>query len=283
MMRSTGSITVAFGLVSIPVKLYAATSQADAIKFCLLDKQGGRVEQQYVNEAGEAVAYSDMLRGYEFAAGQFVTFTPDELKAMKEAGTKTAEVVEFVPADSIDPIYFGKPYFLAPDKVGATAYTLFAEALRASGRVAIAKWAANGKQKVVMIRATDAGLVMQLLMFADEVRSMSELAIPRVDVKPAELALAKQLIDALSTEAFDPSTVTDVVGQRIREAVQKKVEGHEFTIAEAPSGAQVIDLQAALLASVQKRVARDAKAAPVASVASAAPAPARKRAVRKSA
>jgi DNA end-binding protein Ku len=278
MMRSTGSITVAFGLVSIPVKLYAATSQADAIKFCLLDKSGARVKQQYVNDAGEVVAYSDMLRGYEFAAGQFVTFTADELKAMKEAGSKTAEVVEFVPADSIDPIYFDKPYFLAPDKVGATAYALFAEALRTSGRVAIAKWAANGKQKVVMIRATDAGLVMQLLMFADEVRSMSELAIPRIDVKPAELTLAKQLIDALSTEAFDPSTITDVVGQRIREAVQKKVEGHEFTIAEAPTGGQVIDLQAALLASVKRRAERDAPSA----AAESAPAPARKRA-RKSA
>jgi DNA end-binding protein Ku len=273
MMRSIGSITVAFGLVSIPVKLYAATSVAEAIKFCLLDKNGGRVKQQYVNAAGEVVAYSDMLRGYEFATDQFVTFTQDELKAMKEAGTKTAEVVEFVPADSVDPIYFDKPYFLAPDKVGANAYALFADALRASDRVAIAKWAANGKQKVVMIRATDAGLVMHLLMFADEVRSMSELAIPAAPVKPAELELAKQLVDALASDSFDPSSYTDVVGERIREAVQKKVEGHEFKIADAPlAGAQVIDLQAALLASVRRRTEAPAKVA----------APARKRA-RKSA
>jgi DNA end-binding protein Ku len=206
-----------------------------------------------------------MVKGYEFAKDQYVVFTAEELKALEETGTHMAEITEFVPVESVDPVYFDKAYYLAPDKGGAKPYALLAKALRESQRCALGRWAARGKQYIVMIRAIEDGLVMQQLLYAGEVRSMKEIEIPPTEVKDNELKLAKQLIEAQSVETFDPSQYTDTVGTRIEAAIQKKIEGQEIAMSEAPQpGAQVIDLMEALRASLERKGAKGgaAKAAP---------------------
>jgi DNA end-binding protein Ku len=260
--RSIASLTVSFGLVSIPVKLFTATEASRAISFNLLHKTcGSRLKQQYTCIKEEVpVAREDMVKGYEFAKDQYVIFSPEELKAMEEAGTHMAEITEFVPIEAIDPVYFDKAYYLAPDKGGAKPFALLASALRESKRCALGRWAARGKQYIVMIRPVDDGLVMQQLLYAGEVRSIKDLEIPKTEVKDAELKLAKQLIEAQASDKFDPSAYTDTVAARIEAAVQKKVEGQEITMAEAPEGgAQVIDLMEALRASLEKKAAAPAR------------------------
>jgi DNA end-binding protein Ku len=261
--RSIASLTISFGLVSIPVKLFSATEASKAISFNLLHKGcGSRLKQQYLCLKEEIpVAREDMVKGYEFAKDQYVIFTPEELKAMEEAGTHMAEITEFVPIDSIDPVYFDKAYYLGPDKGGAKPYALLAKALRESERCALGRWAARGKQYIVMIRPVEDGLVMQQLLYADEVRSIKDIEIPPTDVKDAELKLAKQLIDAQASDTFDPGAYTDEVRARVEAAVQKKVEGQEITMLDAPeAGAQVIDLMEALRASLERKAAPPSKA-----------------------
>jgi DNA end-binding protein Ku len=262
--RSIASLTVSFGLVSIPVKLFSATEASRAISFNLLHKTcGSRLKQQYFCVKEEVpVGREDMAKGYEFSKDQYVMFTPEELKALEEAGTHTADIAEFVPLDSVDPVYFDKAYYLAPDKGGAKPYALLARALRESKRCALGRWAARGKQYIVMIRAVEDGLVMQQLLYAGEVRSMKDIEIPKTEVRDAELKLAQQLIDQQAVDKFDPSAYTDEVRGRVEAAIQKKVEGQEITMTEAPEqGAQVIDLMDALRASLEKKPAKRAQAA----------------------
>ena len=261
--RSIASLTVSFGLVSIPVKLFSATEASRAISFNLLHKAcGSRLKQQYLCIKEEVpVAREDMVKGYEFAKDQYVIFSPEELKALEEAGTHMAEITEFVPIDAVDPVYFDKAYYLGPDKGGAKPFALLASALRESKRCALGRWAARGKQYIVMIRPVEDGLVMQQLLYAGEVRSIKDLEIPKTEVKDAELKLAKQLIEQQASDTFDPTAYTNEVAARIEAAVQKKVEGEEITLAEAPEGgAQVIDLMEALRASLEKKAPARAKA-----------------------
>jgi len=263
--RSIASLTVSFGLVSIPVKLFSATEATKAISFNLLHKGcGSRLKQQYFCVKEEVpVAREDMVKGYEFAKDQYVLFSPEELKALEEAGTGMAEITEFVPLETVDPVYYDKPYYLAPDKAGAKPYALLAKALRDSKRCALGRWAARGKQYIVMIRAVEHGLVMQQLMYAGEVRPFNEIEIPPTEVKDAELKLARQLIDAQTSKAFDPTEYTDTVAERVHKAIEGKVAGHEITMTEAPeTGAQVIDLMEALRASLEKKGAKPGAATP---------------------
>ena len=271
--RSIASLTVSFGLVSIPVKLYSATETSKAISFNMLHKAcGSRLRQQYICQKEEIpVGREDIVKGYEFAKDQYVMFTPEELKAMEEAGTHTADITEFVPIESVDPVFFDKAYYLAPDKGGAKPYALLARALRESKRCALGRWAARGKQYIVVIRPADDGLVMQQLLYAAEVRSIKDIDIPKTEVRDAELKLAQQLIEQQAADRFDPSAYKDEVRERIEAAVQKKVEGQEITMAEEPQpGAQVIDLMEALRASLDKKPAK--RAAPAAAPQASKPA-----------
>lgn len=261
--RSIATLTVSFGLVSIPVRLFSATEASKAISFNLLHKTcGSRLKQQYVCIKEEVIVpREEMVKGYEFSKDQYVIFEPSELKAMEEAGTHMAEITEFVPLSSVDPVYFDKAYYLAPDKGGAKPYALLTQALIESGRCALGRWAARGKQYIVMIRAVKEGLVMQQLLYAGEVRSIKEIEIPETAVKPAELKLAEQLIAAQSSDTFDPSAYTDQVSTRIEAAIQKKVEGQEITMTDQPEvGAQVIDLMEALRASLERKNVAPSKA-----------------------
>jgi DNA end-binding protein Ku len=269
--RPIATLTVSFGLVSIPVKLFSATEASRAISFNLLHKAcGSRLKQQYTCVKEDVIVpREDMVKGYEFEKDQYVQFTPEELKLLEEAGTHTADIAEFVPIEAIDPVYFDKAYYLAPDKGGAKPYALLAKALRESKRCALGRWAARGKQYIVMIRPVangkEDGLVMQQLLYAGEVRSIKELEIPETEVKDVELKLAQQLIEQQATDKFDPTTYTDEVRARVEAAVQKKVEGQEITMVDAPEGgAEVIDLMEALRASLDKKKApAPAKAAEV--------------------
>src|SRR3954467_12677028 len=264
--RSIASLTVSFGLVSIPVKLFSATEASRAISFNLLHKGcGSRLKQQYFCVKEEVpVARDDMAKGYEFAKDQYVMFTPEELKALEEAGTHSADITEFVPLKSVDPVYFDKAYYLGPDKGGAKPYALLARALRETGRCALGRWAARGKQYIVLIRPVEdlvEGLVMQQLLYAGEVRALRDVDIPKTEVKPAELKLAQQLIEQQSSDKFDPAAYKDEVRERIEAAVQKKVEGQEIKVVDAPeTGGQVIDLMEALRASLEKKPAKRAEA-----------------------
>ena len=263
--RSIGSLTVSFGLVAIPVKLYSATEASRQISFNLLHKTcGSRLRQQYFCIKEDVpVARDEMVKGFEFAKDQYVQFTPEEMKAMEEAGTHAADITEFVPIEAIDPVYFDKAYYLAPDKGGAKPYALFTQALRESSRCAIGRWAARGKQYIVMIRPVEDALIMQQLLYADEVRSIKELDIAKFEVKQTELKLAHKLIEQQSSDSFDPTAYKDEVRERIEAEVQKKVEGQEITMADAPEGgAQVIDLMEALRASLEKKGAAPSKARP---------------------
>jgi DNA end-binding protein Ku len=225
-----------------------------------------------------------------------VLFTAEELKALEESSTHAIEIVAFIPEKAVDPIYYDKAYLLAPDKRGGKPYALLMEAMRKSGRCALAKWAWKAKQYVVQVRAVEDGLVLQQLLYADEVRSLKDLNIEPVSVTAPELQLALQLIDQISEEGYDPSQYVDEEKQRILAAIDEKIAGKQVVASahnEEPSSAQVIDLMDALRASLGKKPAAAQPAQPAEAVKErkgakraakveeaevAAPAPARSRA-----
>ena len=252
--HSIGSATVSFGLVSVPVQLFAAGESKATISFNWLHKKdGARLKQQYVcAKDGEKVERDEMIKGYEFAKGQYVTFTPDELKALEERATGAIDIVEFLPAEKVDRIYLDRTYFLGPDKGGERAYKLLAEALEKTKRVAIGQYAARGKQYLIMVRPMDGGLAMEQLRYADEIRTIAEVPIPKTEVKKPELDLAIKLIDQAATEEFQPEKYKDNVRERMQEQIERKVEGKQITEEpeEAPK-ARVLDLMQALKQSLE--------------------------------
>lgn len=287
--RSIASLSISFGLVSIPVKVYSATETKSAVSFNLLHKGcGSRLRQQYVCLKEDVVVdRADMVKGYEFEKDRYVTFTPDELKALEDAAEQTIDIVSFMPVGAIDPIYFDKAYYLGPDKRGAKPYNLLAEAMRETGTCALAKWAWKGKQYMVQIRVGDDGLILQQLLYADEVRDMADLHVERADVQPAELKLAQQLIEQNSVDGYDAGAYTDEEKQRILEQIDKKIAGKKITIAaETPpsTGGEVIDLMEALRKSIGANKRQPAaKSAGKAAAKVAAEPPARKTARRAAA
>lgn len=257
--RSIASLTLSFGLVSIPVKLYSATESSASVRFNLLAKDGSRVKQQYVSERDQAVVpRSEMVKGYEFEKDRFVLFTPDELKALEEGSSHSIDIVSFIPEKAVDPIFYDKAYFLAPDKRGGKPYALLMEAMKKSGRCALAKWSWKSKQYVVQVRAVEDGLVLQQLLYADEVRSLNELDIEPVSISSSELQLALQLIEQISEDTYDPGQFEDEEKKRVLAAIDEKISGKQIVASahnEAPGTGQVIDLMDALRASIGRKPA----------------------------
>jgi len=254
--RPIASGTVSFGLVSIPVKLYSAGESKAAISFNLLHaKCKSRLKQQYIcaTDNGEIVPRDQMVKGYEFAKDQYVVFTEEELKAMAEDAQRAIEITEFVPASTVDPVFFDGAYYLGPDKGGDKAYHLLEKAMLETGRSALAKWAARGKQYLVLIRAVKGGLVMQQLLYADEVRPIAEVPLGDADIKESELKLAVQLVQQIAADEFHPENYEDEVKKRYQEAIQKKIEGQEVSAAPEQPKAQIIDLMEALKASLASK------------------------------
>ena len=251
--RAISSGTIAFGLVSIPVKLFPSVSPSDAIHFNNLHKDcGTRLKYQFHCPKHEVmVGRDDMIKGYEFAKGQFVTFSEAELDTVWEQATGAIDIVEFVPVGEVDPIYYDKAYYMAPEAGAARAYQLLAAALRATGLCALAKYAARGKQYLVMIRPVKLGLIMQQLHYPAEVRPMDEVGVDVADVRDGELDLAIALIEQSRTRTFRPEQYSDEVRARIEALIQRKVDGEDITRTPMASPrAQVIDLMTALKQSL---------------------------------
>src|SRR3954470_793802 len=256
--RSIASLTISFGLVAIPVKLYSATISSERISFNLLrQKDGSRVKQQYVAvNDGALVERSEMTKGYEFAKGQYVMFSPEELKALEDTTTHTIDITQFVPLESVDPVYFDGTYYLAPDKGGAKPYSLLATALKKAKQCAIGRWISRGKEHIVILRPMDDGLAMHQLHFKAEVRSIKDLGVEAAPVSDAELKLANQLIEQLAAKRFDPNEYVDEHRGRVEAAIQRKVEGKEVSFAEPPTvegASNVVDLMEVLKASLNSR------------------------------
>jgi DNA end-binding protein Ku len=252
-------LTVSFGLVAIPVKLYSATVSSERLSFNLLrQKDGSRVKQQYVAvNDGKIVERSEMVKGYEFAKDQYVMFSPEELKALEDETSHSIDIGQFVPLESVDPLYFDGTYYLAPDKGAAKPYTLLATALRKAKQCAVGRWISRGKEHIVVIRPIEDGLAMHQLHFKAEVRDLKDLGIEPAAVSEPELKLAQQLIDHLAAKRFDPNEYADEHRARVQAAIQKKVDGKEVSLAEAPvaikGGGNVINLMDALRASIDAR------------------------------
>ena len=253
--RPIGSATISFGLVSVPVKLYSSAESAASVSFNMVHKAcGTRLKQQYICPKDNLVVEKDdIAKGYEFSKGQFVLFSPEELKALEEKATNSIDIAEFVPLAEVDRIYLEKVYYLGPDKGGDRAYRLLAEALKETGRAALGQYAARGQQHLVLVRPMDGVLVMEQLHYADELRPATEVPLGEGEVKPTELALAKQLIDQTATDEFHPERYGDQVRGRVLSAIQQKVEGQEITAEPvAETGGKIIDLMEALKASLAR-------------------------------
>ncbi len=270
--RPIASATISFGLVSIPVKLYSAGNASSGIHFNLVHRDcGSRLKQQYTcAKDGKIVPRDAMAKGYEFTKGQFVLFSDEEIKALQEKATQTVDITEFVPISKIDSIYFDKCYYLGPDKGGDRAFALLAKALDKSGRAALAKYAARGKQYLVMVRPHGNALLMQQLYYNDEIRPVSEVPVGETSTSAQELKLALQIIKQGMTDRFRPDQYTDEVRQRMLAAIEEKIEGKEITAAPEEPQARVIDLMQALKSSLGKGARKPAKQAPSRAAAGAA-------------
>jgi len=279
--RSIASLSLSFGLVSIPVRLYSATESSTTVKFNLLAPDGSRVEQQYVSKStGQKVERAAMQKGYEFEKDRFVVFAKDELKALEESPSHIVEILAFVPDRAVDPIYYDKAYFIAPDKRGGKPYSLLLQALRESHRCALASWNNKGKTYIVQVRPTDDGLVFQQLLWGDEVRSLKDLNIEHVPVSDAELQLAKKIIEQGAVDTYDPNQYENAEKKRVLAAIDAKIAGKQI-VAPAeelePAGGQVIDLMEALRASLSRGGKAAAPAAKAVRTAAAEPTPAKPR------
>jgi len=257
--RAIGAATISFGLVAIPVRLFTTQASGSQISFNWLHGCGSRVKQQYWCPKDEKVVTRDeLVKGYEFAKGHYVTFTNEELRALEETGSDVIEITEFLPLSEVDPLFYEKAYYLGADKGGDKPYQLLAQAMQETGRAAIARWVARGKQYLVLIRPFEGGLLLQQLRYPDEIKSFDEVERAKVTLKPAELHLAVQLVEQISSDAFHPEHYRDAVHDRIEAAIQRKVDGHEAMAVESPAAAtaQVIDLVEALKASLDAEPAR---------------------------
>jgi DNA end-binding protein Ku len=253
-----GSGTISFGLVTIPVKLYTATS-AGTVSFNLLHAAcGSRIrQQQFCPRCEQVVDRSALVRAHEFAKDQYVRVSDEELKALEGEASRAIDINEFVPLDKVDPIYFERTYYLGPDKGGEKAYRLLADAMTRSGQVGLARFVMRGKESLVVVRAAQGGLMLHTMYFADEVRSFGEIEKGQsAKIRDNEIDLALQLINGLATDEFKPESYQDEYRQRVLALINSKVEGKEITAAPMPAakGPQVIDLMEALKESLAKRV-----------------------------
>ncbi|MEJ2678035.1 MAG: Ku protein [Gemmatimonadota bacterium] len=262
--RAIGSATISFGLVSVPVKLYSASDSSASISFNLIHKDcGSRVKTQYYCPKDEVVVPRDeLVKGYEVAKDQYVLFTQEELKALDAQSDDSISIAEFIPRDQIDWSYLDRTYYLGPDKGGARAYRLLSAAMQDTGLSGLGRYAARGKQYLVLVHPKGDGLVMEQLKYADDIRSFSEVPLGEGEVKKEELKLAKQFIEQVASKKFEPGKYEDEVRARVLELIQKKVEGEDITAApEAAPETKIIDLMEALKASLDQTEKKPAKRA----------------------
>jgi DNA end-binding protein Ku len=250
--RSIDTATIAFGLVSIPIKIYSTSEPSHEIHFHLIHEGcGERLKQQYVCPKHGKVERDEMTKGFEITKGNFVELAKDELKALEAVATDEVAMREFVPASAIDPIYVDNTYYLGPGKGGERAYRLLRDALEDAGIVGIASYSARGKQYVVMVRPFEDGLAMHQLRYPDEIKPWSEVPMGKLPkAAPAELKLAGQVIAQLQHDTFDPGQYHDEVKDRVRDLIAEKAKGGEIVAPPEAPKPVVTDLMAALKASL---------------------------------
>ncbi|MCY3837212.1 MAG: Ku protein [Gammaproteobacteria bacterium] len=263
--RPMASATISFGLVSIPCKLFPTVDNTSAVRFNYLSKDGSRLRQQYIRASdGEIVEREDRVQGYEFAKGQYVTFTADELKALNVVATNAIDIDEFIPLADVERLYIERVYYLGPDKGAGRSYHLLRAALTRTGRAALARYAARGKSYLVLIRPMAEALVMEQLKHADELRKVDEVPLDVCEVNDSELDLAVQIIGQRTNDKFEPENYRDEVKSRVLELIQQKIDGQDISVApEEKPEAKIIDLMEALRQSVsdQGGVGKDSKPA----------------------
>lgn len=252
--RAFGSGTVSFGLVSIPIKIYTTNKSDNSIRFNMLhDACGTKLKQQYIcPKDNEVVPRDKMAKGYEYEKGKFVKLTSDEIKALEAVSDNTVSLQEFVPVEAIDSLYIDKSYYLGPDKGGDRAYALLCQAMRATGLVGVARYSARGKQHVVMVRPFgESGIIMHQMRYQADVRSFEDVPIGDVPaLAQAELDLAIKIVEQISADEFRPEDYSDEVKSRVLALIQQKVDGEEIEVAAPVAKGEIIDLMAALKASL---------------------------------
>jgi DNA end-binding protein Ku len=254
-MRPLWKGAITFGLISIPVRLYSAV-QEKSLKFNLMhEEDGGRIKYERVcSKCGKKVSWDDLVKGYEYSKDHYVTFTDEELEGLDVDSIRAIDVVAFVPLTDIDPIYFNKTYYVAPEQAGLKAYRLLADALEAEGQVGVAKVALRDKEHLATVRLKDDVFVLETMHWPDEIREPEfEELDKKVKIQDSEVKMARQLIQQLSAE-FNPSEFEDEYRVKLEELVQAKVEGAEVTVAAEPEEepTKVVDLMEALKASVEE-------------------------------
>ena len=262
MPRAIWSGSISFGLVNIPIKLYNAVSRK-GVSFHQMDgRTGARVKMKRVSSAdGTEVPYEQIVKGYELSPEHYVLIEPDELDALDPEGTRTIDIEEFIDLADIDPIYFDAAYYVAPTKTAEKPYALLVRAMEEQGKVAIARFVMRTKQYLAALRAKDGKLLLSTMVYADEVAPAEEIpelaAVNDVKVSDKELVMASQLIESLSAD-FEPERFRDEYRDRLLELIERKAQGEPVVVpAEAPAQTGVVDLMAALEASVAK--AREAR------------------------
>jgi DNA end-binding protein Ku len=255
MPRAIWSGAISFGLVNIPVKLYSAVSKK-TVRFHQLDREDNqRIQQKRVNpRTGEEVPFENLVKGYELSPERYVVITPEELDGLEPQKTRTIDIEDFVELSEIDPIYYDHPYYLVPDKGAGKAYRLLLDAMRDSGKVAIARVVIRSKENLVAIRPLDGVLTMETMLFADEVipsDGIEEIpADAEVKTSARELEMAKQLIDSLTAD-FEPGKYRDEYRDRVLDMIERKADGQDVVVeAPAEEPQKVPDLMAALEASI---------------------------------
>lgn len=257
MIKSSGKCVISFGLVNVPMKLFVAADNSTRIAFNLLSPAGTRLKQLYIDSSnGNVVEHADQHRGYEFARGQYVVFTQEELKAFNEPSTPNATIEEFVPESAIDSTMVEKTYYLSPDKGGEKGYELLRQVLLSHRRVGVTKHCTHGKQHLAILRATDEGLLFQHVYYTDERRKISDVYVkPQVKLSSVEIKMAEQLVNMLTNESFDASKFRDDVKDRLAAAIEAKIEGKEIQVPEVEDARPAtLDLMAQLKKTLEKAV-----------------------------
>ncbi|MCL7959828.1 MAG: Ku protein [marine benthic group bacterium] len=260
--RPIASATVSFGLVSVPVKLYSTADNSQKVSFNWINPAtNSRVKQRYWDAKEERlVEREELVKGYEFSREQYVLFTPDELKVLEAQSSNAIDIAEFIPFEQVERMYLAKAYFLGPDRGGERAYRLLSAALRETGRAALARYAARGKEYLVLVRPMGEGLILEQLFYSQELRAFEDVPIGEGEVKDDELALAVQLIEQAASDTFEPDKYEDEVSKKVMALIEKKIEGEEITAApEVEAEDKIVDLMEALKASLGKGDATGSK------------------------
>jgi DNA end-binding protein Ku len=253
-MRSIWKGAISFGLVTIPVKLYSATEEKDVAFHQVHREDGGRIRYKRVCQVdGEEVSYSDIAKGFELASGEVVMLTDEDFSDLPLTTSRSIDVLEFVPLEQVDPIYFAKSYYLEPDAAGAKPYVLLRQALEQSGRVALVKIALRQRESLATLRVRDGVFVLEMMLWPDEIREPQFGFLDEdIDVRPQELQMAQSLIETLAGD-FNPEQYSDNYREALQALIEAKVAGKEVVAPAAPAAdsGTVVDLMAALRASVE--------------------------------